>query len=87
MAHTQLIKHELVNNDTVFTGTALEVVRQMRDQAYFERGIDLDIYLRNLIDLILQIAGVEIALEGETLEERVESFIQGLIASGYFKEA
>ena len=82
-----MIKHELVNQDTVFTGSALDIVVEMRRQAYFERGVEIDTYLGHLTDLILQIAGVEITLEGETLEERAESFVEGLIASGYFKEA
>ena len=82
-----MIKHELVNKDTVFTGSALEIVEEMRRQAYFERGIDLNIYLGHLVELILRLAGVEITLEGESLEERAESFIEGLVASGYFKEA
>jgi len=87
MTTTEKIKHELVNQDTVFAGTALEVVQQMRDQAYFERGIELGVYLNHLTDLILQIAGVKITLEGETLDEHAESFVKGLIGSGYFKEA
>jgi len=82
-----MIKHELVNQDTVFTGSALDIVVEMRRQAYFERGVEIDTYLGHLTDLILQIAGVEITLEGETLEERAESFVNGLIGSGYFKEA
>lgn len=87
MTTTQTAKHELVNEDTVFAGSAVEIVQQMRDQAYFERGVDPSIYLGHLADLILQIAGVEIALEGETLDERAESFVKGLVAAGYFKEA
>ena len=30
-------KHEIVNEDTVFVGTAVEIVGQIREQAYFER--------------------------------------------------
>lgn len=87
MTTAKPIKHELVNNDTVFTGSALDIVEEMRRQAYFERGIELDAYLGHLVDLILRIGGVEITLEGTTLEERAESFIEGLIESRYFKEA
>ena len=82
-----MIKHELVNQDTVFTGSALDIVVEMRRQAYFERGVEIDTYLSHLVDLILRIGSVEITLEGETLEEHAESFVEGLIASGYFKEA
>ena len=31
-------KHEIVNDDTVFVGTAIEIILEMREQAYFERG-------------------------------------------------
>jgi peptide/nickel transport system permease protein len=70
MSDTTKTKHELVNQDTLFAGTAVEIVQQMRDQAYFERGVDLAVYLGHLTDLILQIAGVEITLEGETIQHR-----------------
>lgn len=82
-----MIKHEIVNQDTVFTGSAVEILETMRSQAYFERGIDLGIYLNHLTDLILQTSGVEIAIEGETIEERAEVFVRALIDSGFFKEA
>jgi len=87
MSDSDNIKYELVNHDTVFAGTAVEIVQQMREQAFFERGVDLSVYLGQLADLILQIAGVEITLEGESLDERAESFVRGLVAAGYFKEA
>ena len=80
-------KHELVNEDTVFAGTAVEIVEQMREQAYFERGLPLENYLSHLTDLILQTAGVEIVLKGESFEERAEAFVEGLVDLGYFKEA
>lgn len=82
-----MIKHELVNRDTVFTGSAIEIIEEMRRQAYFERGLELDIYLGHLTDLLLQTAGVEITLQGETIEDRSEAFVQELLALGYFKEA
>jgi hypothetical protein len=82
-----MIKHEIVNQDTVFSGSAIEIVETMRNQAYFERGIDLDIYLNHLTDLILQTSGVEITLEGDTTQDRTEEFVQALIKGGFFKEA
>ena len=87
MTTSEPTKHELLNEDTVFLGTAVEILEQMRDQAYFERGLPLEGYLSNLTDLILQTAGVEIDLSGESFPERAEAFVGKLVDLGYFKEA
>ena len=80
-------KHEIVNDDTVFVGSAVEIVQQMRDQAYFERGIPLETYLEQLPGFIRVFSGDTITLTGDSFEDRTESFIQELIRIGYFKEA
>jgi len=78
---------EIVNDDTVFIGEAVEIIEQMRAQAYFERGIPLLDYLNRLPEFIKSFSGTEITITGETLEERAESFIKELVKAGYFKEA
>jgi len=78
---------EIVNDDTVFIGSAVEIIEQMRQQAYFERGIPLLDYLNLLPEFIKTFSGTEIIITGETLEERAVSFIKELIKAGYFKEA
>ena len=80
-------KFEIVNDDTVFMGTATEIVEQMRKQAYFERGIPLLDYLNRLPEFIKTNSGAEINLTGDNLEERAASFIWELVKAGYFKEA
>ena len=87
MNSPEKIKHEIVNEDTVFVGTALEILEQMRRQAYFERGIPLETYLERLPGFISEFAGETISLSGETFTERAESFIRELVRIGYFKEA
>ena len=87
MKTAEQTKHEIVNEDTVFVGTALEILEQMRNQAYFERGIPLETYLEQLPGFIHVFSGDTITLAGEDFETRVESFIQELIRIGYFKEA
>jgi len=87
MKTAEQTKHEIVNEDTVFVGTALEILEQMRSQAYFERGIPLETYLERLPGFIQSFSGDTITLAGEDFETRVESFIQELIRIGYFKEA
>ena len=80
-------KHEIVNDDTVFVGTAAEIVLDMREQAYFERGTPAEFYLDQLVNFIKMFAGETITISGETFDEKAESFIQELLRIGYFKEA
>ena len=80
-------KHEIVNEDTVFVGTATEIVLEMRAQAYFERGTPAEFYLDQLVHFIKMFAGETITISGATFEEKAESFIQELLRIGYFKEA
>ncbi len=87
MTTTQTTKHELVNEDTVFAGSAVEIVQLMREQAYFERGVPLEDYLEQLACFIRSCSGADITLSGEDFETRAESFIQELLRVGYFKEA
>ena len=87
MKNPEQIKHEIVNEDTVFVGTAVEILEQMRRQAYFERGIPLETYLERLPGFISEFAGETIRLSGETFTERAESFIRELVRTGCFKEA
>ncbi|MBC8465665.1 hypothetical protein H8D57_01430 [bacterium] len=81
------IKHEIVNEDTVFVGTAAEIVLDMRQQAYFERGTPPEFYLDQLVNFIKIFAGETITLSGKTFETKAESFIQELLRIEYFKEA
>ena len=79
-------KHEIVNDDTVFVGTAVEIVLEMRQQAYFERGTPAEFYLDQLVNFIKMFAGETITLSGKNFEEKAESFIQELLRIGWFKE-
>jgi len=85
--NAQVIKHELVNEDTVFVGTAAEIILDMREQAYFERGTQPEFYLDQLVIFINKSTDETIKLSGETYEEKAESFIQEILRIGYFKEA
>jgi hypothetical protein len=81
-----IIKHELVNSDTYFVGTAIEIIEQMRFQSYFEKGASIEDYLDHLVCLINRVGKTDHQLTGETLEEKAESFIE-LMKLEYFKEA
>jgi len=81
------LKHELVNGDSVFVGTSVEIIKQLRDQAYFERGMPVDGYLTALTRSISESAEVNIKIPEGDVESRAEAFVQELIRLGYFKEA
>jgi len=85
--NTQVTKHEIVNEDTVFVGTAAEIILDMREQAYFERGTQPEFYLDQLVIFINKSSDETILLIGMTYEEKAESFIQEILRIGYFKEA
>ena len=80
-------KHEIVNDDTVFVGTAIEIILEMREQAYFERGTSQEFYLEHLVNFINARSGETMILAGETYDDKAESFIQELLRIGFFKEA
>jgi transcriptional regulator with XRE-family HTH domain len=69
------MKIHLVDDDTYLFGAPVEIARRMRGRAH-ARGRDLDAYMRKLAGEY----GFE--LEGETLEDRCEAFLVGLIAKG-----
>lgn len=89
----RLIKREIINNDTVFIGTPVEIIEQMRRQQYFERTlIPLEKYFEDLVTLV----AVQLKKQGEhgtfvpkgnTFEKRANSFIDELVRLGYFKDA
>jgi transcriptional regulator with XRE-family HTH domain len=69
------MKIHLVDDDTYFFGTPADIVRRMRGRAH-TRGRDLDAYMR-------KVAGeYGFELDGESVDERCEAFLVGLIAKG-----
>ncbi|MBM3330023.1 MAG: hypothetical protein FJY67_11245 [Calditrichaeota bacterium] len=85
MSDSDNIKYELVNHDTVFAGTAVEIVQQMREQAFFERSVDLALYLDHLIGLVNAVCHLNVAPH-LALEPKSQAFIEELLRLGYFKE-
>ena len=86
-------KHELVNDNAVFVGTAVDIVEQMRTQTYFERSLPLRDYLWSVLRVIETAGGPNMynavfhdteKLSDEALAER---FIAELVKQGLFKEA
>lgn len=69
------MKIHMVDDDTSFFGTPVEIARRLRGRAHGKTR-DLDAYLQ-------KVAGeYGFALEGNTVEERCDAFLAGLIAKG-----
>ena len=78
---------ELISDNACFYGeTAAEAVDDIRKSAYFERGVDLEIYIEYLVNLINTRPGFDIKVSGETAEEKSESLIKELCRIGVFKQ-
>ena len=86
-------KHELVNENAVFVGSAVEIVEQIRTQLYFERALSFRGYLRQVVNIIEAIGGQNLYKpvfhESDSIsdDELAERFVQVLISNGIFKEA
>ena len=78
---------ELISDNACFYGeTAVEAVEDIRNAAYFERGVSLETYIDHLVTLINSRPGFDIKISGETAEERAESLINELCRIGVFKQ-
>ena len=78
---------ELISDNACFYGeTANEAVEDIRNAAYFERGIPLENYIDHLVDLINTRPGFDIKITGDTAEERAKSLIKELCRVGVFKQ-
>jgi len=78
---------EIISDNACFYGeTAVEAVEDIRNAAYFERGVPLETYIEHLVTLINTRPGFDIKISGETAEERAESLITELCRMGIFKQ-
>ena len=78
---------ELICDNACFYGeTAVEAVEDIRNSAYFEKGVSLETYIEHLVTLINTRPGFDIIISGETAEERAESLINELCRIGVFKQ-
>ncbi len=78
---------ELICDNACFYGeTAVDAVEDIRNAAYFERGIPLENYIDHLTALINTRPGFDIRVSGETAEEKSESLIKELCRIGVFKQ-
>ena len=78
---------ELITDNACFYGeTAVEAIEEIRNAAYFERGVPLETYIDHLVNLINTRPGFDIKVSGETAEEKSESLIKELCRIGVFKQ-
>ena len=78
---------ELITDNACFYGeTAIEAVEEIRNAAYFERGVSLETYIEHLVALINTRPEFDIVIDGDTSEEKAESLINELCRIGIFKQ-
>lgn len=65
-----------------YEGTALEIVKAMQAKAFFDRDKPVDEYLDSLPESLERFTGKRIALTGQTILARAESFVRELLRVG-----
>ena len=65
-----------------FAGAPVAIVRKLRADAIHMPTRDADAYMRTVVKRLQAELQAEIAIEGDTIEERCESFLAGIIRSG-----
>lgn len=65
-----------------FTGTPLEIVRQMQALAFAAAGLDVAGYCTFVVENARKFDGVELFVTGDSDEERAASLVEELLATG-----
>jgi hypothetical protein len=61
-----------------FKGTAIEVVMQMQERAFFDRELPLPAYLRKLTQNVWRFYGLGVDIGNGTLEEQCARFLEAI---------
>jgi hypothetical protein len=66
----------------VFQGTALQIVKAMQDIAFGVEQMTLDQYIDWVVQNARRFEKVDLAVAGETTEERAKGLVNAMIAKG-----
>ena len=66
----------------VFQGTAMQIVQAMQDIAFGVEQLSLDQYIDWVVDNARRFEGVELAVAGETMEERAMALVEEMVRAG-----
>ncbi len=72
----------VMRDGRVFQGTALQIVKAMQDIAFGVEQMTLDQYIDWVVDNARRFEEVELAVAGETTEERAKGLVNQMIAKG-----
>jgi hypothetical protein len=72
----------IVADGRVLQGTAKQIVEAMHSIAFGQENRSLSEYIDWSVDMARRMTGVELAVEGETDEEKSASLVQAMIDAG-----
>ncbi len=72
----------VMRDGRVFQGTALQIVRAMQDIAFGVEQMTTDQYIDWVIDNARRFEDVELAVRGESTEERAKALVDEMLAKG-----
>jgi hypothetical protein len=72
----------VMRDGRVFQGTALQIVKAMQDIAFGVEQMTLDQYIDWVVDNARRFEEVELAVAGETTEERTKTLVEEMLAKG-----
>ena len=73
---------QVVAQERVFEGTAMQIVEAMRSVAFAPSDVSLEAYMDWAVEQALSLSEVELVVQGETVQERAESFVASLLREG-----
>ena len=72
----------VMRDGRVFQGTALQIVKAMQDIAFGVEQMTIDQYIGWVIDNARRFEDVELAMRGESTEERAKALVDEMLAKG-----
>jgi hypothetical protein len=72
----------VMRDGRVFSGTALQIVKAMQDIAFGVDQMTVDQYIDWVVQNARRFEEVELAISGETTEERAKSLVNEMVAKG-----
>ena len=73
---------QVVAQERVFEGTAMQIVEAMRSVAFAPSDVSLEAYIDWAVAQALGTNEVQLVVQGETVQERAKSFVQSLLREG-----
>ena len=76
----------IIADGRVLQGTAKQIVEAMHSIAFGQENRSLSEYIDWSVDMARRMAGVELAVEGETDEKKSASLVQAMLDAGLAKK-